>query len=570
MNTKCINLKCNKYAVYNNPGSTVKLYCKDHKVRGMIDISIKKCEYEKCRQNASYNIPSEKTKKYCYKHKLEGMVIIKTNLCAECNKLARFGYTNKKTHCGEHKKDGMLNLSVSKCAYSRCTKSPSFNYASEKKATHCAVHKLPTMIDIRNNKCEKCSTIAFYNYAGMKKGRFCSKHKLPDMISIKFIKCAECDNQAYYLLPEDIGKTKIMYCIDHKLPTMVNKYLVGQICNYEGCETKASCNYTTEHKYLYCSKHKLKGMIDITNKRCKYRGCPKRPTFGYADQHKRLYCEAHKLPNMENVNIAVCESDGCKLSASFACRGEKKPRFCARHAPDTAVSIQRYTPTVYDYNNYKINVLKFKDDFVEFSQFDSARLYNYLATSYENNNNKFIIYHNTSYEPPKKVARIDDPIRDDCLLIGGYSIFEEEDDSLPKEPITQKTWDKIKDEQLRKWGLTTDVMSKSVNPDDLENVIKIVIFIDNKEVTYKNKKDIYGKHISEEISEYLLEDIEKYRKNNIVIAANTGYSKRCQSKRITFLATKIYKLTSAINVQLGLISSGNIDWETNKVIKLGY
>jgi len=39
-----------------------------------------------------------------------------------------------------------------------------------------------------------------------------------------------------------------------------------KICIYEGCKTQPTFNIEGETEALYCSKHKLEGMVDIKHK----------------------------------------------------------------------------------------------------------------------------------------------------------------------------------------------------------------------------------------------------------------------------------------------------------------
>ena len=41
INEKCLNEKCNKMPCFNYEGQTQRLYCKEHKLENMIDVSCK-------------------------------------------------------------------------------------------------------------------------------------------------------------------------------------------------------------------------------------------------------------------------------------------------------------------------------------------------------------------------------------------------------------------------------------------------------------------------------------------------------------------------------------------------
>ena len=568
---KCVNVKCNKYALYNNPGSAIKLYCKDHKTEGMIDLTVKRCE--QCKLNASYNYPGESEKRLCYVHKLPDMVMINTNKCEECNKIPRFGYTYKKTHCAEHKKPGMVNLTIAHCARSGCNKSPCFNFAEESKAIYCAIHKLPMMVDIKNNKCEECGVTAGYNYPGYKKGRFCAKHKFPTMVSIKFVKCVECNNQAHYAMPpDDNGKRnnkRPTHCINHKLPGMINKETIKQQCREPNCKKKASYNYITESEYLYCAEHKLPGMLDINNKRCKFKGCLRRPTFANKGQKKRLYCESHKLPGMVNVNAGACIHASCELIASFDYPKTKRPRYCATHALPYMERIHKYKPEKHDERNYTVTIERIKDDIHEICQLDSIRLYNYLISSYETKNTKFIIYH-TKDEPKKELV---DPF-------AMYPLIEEDNEtiiSISDQVFGTKLGAKLDAEFGTKLGAKLGAkLGISNNQQDYiepwNGIIKVVVYIDNIDAVYMTKRDLVGNYRESEISEDILLDATKCHSQDIVITINMGSNKK-RCPRYSTTDSKLYKLYQKINDQLGLILTKynifGLD-EKREIIRMNY
>ena len=69
-------------------------------------------------------------------------------------------------------------------------------------------------------------------------------------------------------------------------------------CIKEVCETRASFNLSNLSESLYCSKHKLKDMINILANNCKFEGCITQPSYNFAGKTKPLYCVKHKQDNM--------------------------------------------------------------------------------------------------------------------------------------------------------------------------------------------------------------------------------------------------------------------------------
>ena len=105
------------------------------------------------------------------------------------------------------------------------------------------------------------------------------------------------------------GETKGLYCSAHKLDGMVD--VKSPTCIHEGCKTRPVFNTEGEAKGLYCSAHKLDGMVDVKNPTCIYEGCKKQPTFNIKGNTNGLYCSTHKLDGMVNVISPTCKSSWC-------------------------------------------------------------------------------------------------------------------------------------------------------------------------------------------------------------------------------------------------------------------
>ena len=50
-------------------------------------------------------------------------------------------------------------------------------------------------------------------------------------------------------------------------------------CKFKDCKTIPNYNIKGESKGIYCSLHKLDGMVDVKNKKCIHTGCEKQPNF---------------------------------------------------------------------------------------------------------------------------------------------------------------------------------------------------------------------------------------------------------------------------------------------------
>ena len=133
------------------------------------------------------------------------------------------------------------------------------------------------------------------------------------MISVKN---KNCINEGCKTLPcyNTEGKTKALYCFEHKLEGMIN--VISKTCINEGCKKQPCYNIEGQTKALYCAEHKLEGMIDIKNKTCINEGCKKHPCYNIEGQIKALYCAEHKLEGMINVISKTCGSEWCFTQVS--------------------------------------------------------------------------------------------------------------------------------------------------------------------------------------------------------------------------------------------------------------
>jgi len=73
------------------------------------------------------------------------------------------------------------------------------------------------------------------------------------------------------------------------------------MCIYPNCKTIPIYNVEGETKALYCSIHKLDGMVDVKNKSCIHPNCKTIPIYNVEGETKALYCSIHKLDGMVDV-----------------------------------------------------------------------------------------------------------------------------------------------------------------------------------------------------------------------------------------------------------------------------
>lgn len=108
----------------------------------------KKCIVDMCTIIPSYNYRGEKKRLYCKNHKLEGMINISNTLCLNCNKTASYNYEDEgiPLYCKQHKMFMMINVKIKpKCLYVGCKKLPICGYEGNE-AVYCLSHKLKGMV----------------------------------------------------------------------------------------------------------------------------------------------------------------------------------------------------------------------------------------------------------------------------------------------------------------------------------------------------------------------------------------------------------------------------------------
>ena len=115
-----------------------------------------------------------------------------------------------------------------------------------------------------------------------------------------------------------------------------------QICNVDGCETRAYFNIEGSTHGRFCAQHKEANMIDVKSKRCEAIECTSlNPVFNIEGSRQGRFCRKHKEPNMVDVKSKRCESIGCtSLNPVFNIEGASTGRFCAKHKETDMVDIK--------------------------------------------------------------------------------------------------------------------------------------------------------------------------------------------------------------------------------------
>ena len=148
----------------------------------------------------------------------------------------------------------------------------------------------------------------------------------------------DCNKQPTFNME---GATKPLYCSAHKMEGMVD--VKHKNCINEGCKKQPVFNINGETKALYCSAHTMEGMVDVKNKPCIHEGCKKQPAFNINGKTKALYCSAHKMEGMVDVISKICIHEGCKKKPVFNINGEKKALYCSAHKMEGMMDVKNKT-----------------------------------------------------------------------------------------------------------------------------------------------------------------------------------------------------------------------------------
>ena len=97
------------------------------------------------------------------------------------------------------------------------------------------------------------------------------------------------------------------------------------MCIYPDCKVRPIFNKEGETKALYCSQHKLEGMVDVKNKTCIHPDCKVIPIYNKEGETKALYCSQHKLEGMVDVKHETCKTYLCYKRVQ-----EKYDGYCLR------------------------------------------------------------------------------------------------------------------------------------------------------------------------------------------------------------------------------------------------
>ena len=78
---RCVFAGCTVQPSFNLAGQSNGLYCADHKLEGMVNVTSKRCVFTGCMVQPHFNLVGQFKALYCANHKLEGMVDVVNKRC---------------------------------------------------------------------------------------------------------------------------------------------------------------------------------------------------------------------------------------------------------------------------------------------------------------------------------------------------------------------------------------------------------------------------------------------------------------------------------------------------------
>ena len=358
------------------------------------------------------------------------------------------------------------------------------------------------------------------------------------------------------------GSKKPLYCSTHKLEGMVD--VKNKTCIYEGCKIIPNYNKENSTKALYCSTHKLEGMVDVKNKTCIYEGCKIQPVFNKEGSTKALYCFSHKLEGMINIISSTCIHEGCKIQPVFNKECSTKALYCSTHKLEGMVDVKNKTciyegcKIIPNYNKENSTKALYCSTHKLEGMVDikNKRCKSYLcSTQVSEKYDGYCLYCYINLFPDKPVSR-------------NYKTKEYEVIEFVKTTFPDLSW--ISDKKI------TDGCSKR-RPDlflDLGYQIIIIEVDENQHVDYdcscENKRIM---ELSQDIGHkpivFIRFNPDDYEKNEIVIKSCWGVNKKgiCVVKKSKEWDQRLNTLTEQINYW---IHPNNITTKTVEIIQLFY
>lgn len=151
-------------------------------------------------------------------------------------------------------------------------------------------------------------------------------------VECNFNDCNKCPTYNYK------GEKIRLYCSSHKLEGMVD--IKNKHCENIDCTRLPVFNYPKTKIPRFCNSHKLTGMVNIKDKTCKFNTCTTIPIFNYVNEDKAIYCNLHKLIGMVDIKNKTCENINCYIQPNYNYKNETTARFCNLHKLQNMIDVK--------------------------------------------------------------------------------------------------------------------------------------------------------------------------------------------------------------------------------------
>lgn len=246
--------------------------------------------------------------------------------------------------------EAIMSAPIINKRYRVCIKDDCPNIASfgnNGKPEYCSIHSPDDAIDITHKKCENidCTKHASCGIEGTRHVQFCAEHCPKNMINLTSYRCIfvdekteeKCNTMASF---NNLGETIRLYCVKHKITGMIDISNINSLCKTDKvvCPKRATFNKKGEKNALFCKTHASPGMVNVLDKRKCEKCNDKRPLYNFAGEVKGRFCLKDKEKGMINIFAKKCEK--CHKNPIFNKIGFKNGIRCIDHKDDDMIDIR--------------------------------------------------------------------------------------------------------------------------------------------------------------------------------------------------------------------------------------
>lgn len=218
---------------------------------------------------------------------------------------------------------------------SQCNKCQNSNRKElhlQEKKHQIAQIELPRMDLPHGYKCltEGCQDYAIFD--GEKRPSFCEEHAVSPKLFTLYTRrqciATGCTTRATFNYRTG---QRVLFCQEHRRPEMINvHYLKCDTCGVENARYNTKENYP---RPMFCKDHRSEDMVDCIEKLCNPPECWKQGTFAFSKFDKKVVCKEHRLEGMKDVKnlTRVCAALGCVKQANYNLSTEKRAIYCKDH-----------------------------------------------------------------------------------------------------------------------------------------------------------------------------------------------------------------------------------------------